>query len=178
MPYVFPKLEYLVCKTFNLKTLAMKMKFRLLFFLFISLSFSYSGFGQKLNPKYDSTLAEKLGADKYGMKNYFFVLLKTGENKSDNKAAKDSAFAGHMDNINKMVKEGKLIVAGPFGKNNHTFRGLFILQVASREEAEIALKSDPAIAKKYLEALIVPWYGSAALSEYLPASEKVNKFDF
>lgn len=32
--------------------------------------------------KFDQKLADSLGADQYGMKNYFLVILKTGENDS------------------------------------------------------------------------------------------------
>ncbi len=51
------------------------------------------------------------------MKNFVFVILKTGTNESTNKTFKDSCFTGHMNNINRLVKEKKLIVAGPMAKN-------------------------------------------------------------
>ena len=125
------------------------------------------------NPNYDAELANKLGADQYGMKQFVFVILKSGDNTDNDKALKTKAFAGHMANINRLVDEGKLIVAGPFGKNNNDFRGLFILDVATIEEAELLLQSDPAIKQRYLRAELYPWYGSAALSEYLEASDKI-----
>ena len=134
--------------------------------------------GQKINPKYDADLAKKLGADDYGMKSFIFVILKTGTNTSENKTNKDKAFAGHMNNINKLVKENKLIVAGPMGKNDKSYRGIFILNVATKEEAKKLLQSDPAIKAKYLEPELYEWYGSAALSEYLKASDKVWKKGF
>lgn len=127
------------------------------------------------NPNYDADLAKKLGADDYGMKSYIFVMLKTGSNASTNKAVRDSCFAGHMSNMNKMVEAKKLVVAGPMGKNDNNYRGIFILNVATKEEARELLKTDPAINAKYLAADIYEWYGSAALSEYLPASDKVWK---
>jgi uncharacterized protein YciI len=129
----------------------------------------------KTNPLYDSTLAKKLGADNYGMKNYFFVLLKTGRNKEGSKSAKDSAFAGHMANMDSLVNECIFIVAGPFGKNDKSYRGLFILNLKTKEEVEKVLATDPAIKGQWLEAEVVPWYGSAALPEYLPYSEKIWK---
>jgi uncharacterized protein YciI len=149
--------------------------------LFILLVFSLalaSGFSQTTNAKYDSTLAKKLGADDYGMKSYVMVILKTGTNTSTNQPFIDSCFGGHMANIKRMVEMGKLIIAGPFGKNEDSFRGIFILNVTSFDDANELLKGDPAIKEKLLEPVLYKWYGSAALPEYLPASDKVWKKGF
>jgi uncharacterized protein YciI len=127
------------------------------------------------NPKYDSLLAKKLGADDYGMKSYILVILKTGPNQTTDKTFINDKFKGHLDNMNRMVEEGKLIVAGPLGKNNKTYRGIFILNVTKFEEAEILLKTDPAIDSGLLEAELYNWYGSAALPEYLKYSDKIWK---
>ncbi|WP_235298045.1 YciI family protein [Portibacter marinus] len=132
---------------------------------------------QESNPNYDSALAEKLGADDYGMKTYVFVLLKSGENKSEDQDARSAAFAGHMKNINHLVKEEKLLVAGPMLKNDKDYRGIFILNVNSIEEAEELMLTDPAIAAGYLYPDMTLWYGSAALGEYLEASDKVWKIN-
>ena len=131
---------------------------------------------QTVNPDYDSTLAQKLGADDYGMKSYVFVILKTGNNTTTDKAFVDSCFAGHMANINRLVNEGKLIVAGPFGKNNNAYRGIFILNVKNIEEAQELVQTDPAINSKLLDADLYNWYGSAALPEYLEAALKIGKY--
>ncbi len=131
---------------------------------------------KKVNPNYDEALAKKLGADDNGMKMYVLVILKTGTNTTATKAETDSAFAGHMANMGKLVKENKLIVAGPFGKNDKTFRGLFILNTKSIDEAKEILATDPAYKAKLLDAELINWYGSAALAEYLPASKKVSKY--
>ena len=131
--------------------------------------------GQSYNPNYDSTLAMQLHADDYGMKMYFFVMLKTGSNTTTDKALKDSLFMGHMANINKMVDMGKLIVAGPMGKNDYQWRGIFILDAKNEEEVQQLLLNDPAITNKLLEPEISRWYGSAALPEYLKAADKIWK---
>lgn len=130
---------------------------------------------QKTNPNYDAELATKLGADDYGMKKFVFVILKTGKNESTDKALKDSCFAGHMNNIDRMVKENKLIVAGPIVKNEKNYRGIFILDLDDIEKARVLLQSDPAIKAEFLEPELYIWYGSAALSEYLDASDKIWK---
>lgn len=149
-----------------------------LFLIFILL-FSTLLYGQDKNdnPNYDAALAEKLEADDYGMKNYVFVILKTGSALTTNKDSVNTAFRGHMENINRLVKADKLIVAGPFFKNDDDYRGLFILDVPTIEEAEKLLQTDPAIKAKFLDAVLYKWYGSAALSEYLEASDKIWKIN-
>ena len=128
------------------------------------------------NPKYKKALADKLGGDDYGMKSYFLVILKTGTNKTTDNELINKSFRGHMDNINRLVKEDKLIVAGPFGKNENNYRGIFILNnIHSREEVNELLQTDPAIKNGLLDYESFPWYGSAALPEYLPFSEKIWK---
>lgn len=133
-------------------------------------------FSQTLNPDYDSTLAKKFGADDYGMKSYVFAILKTGTNTTTDKAFIDSCFSGHMANIVRLVNEGKLIVAGPLGKNDNTYRGIFIFNVATIEEAEELVQTDPAINSGLLDADLYRWYGSAALSEYLETSLKIGRY--
>jgi len=140
--------------------------------------FTGAVYGQKSNPNYDAELAEKLGADDYGMKTFVLVLLKTGTNDSTDEDARNTAFAGHMSNINRLVEEKKLIVAGPIEKNERTYRGLFILDTPTIEEARVLLQTDPAIKENYLASELFIWYGSAALSEYLEASDKVWKTGF
>lgn len=147
-------------------------------YLILFLLCSFAALSQNGNPKYDEALAKKLGADDYGMKNYIFVILTSGDNKSDNKKLKDSCFAGHMQNIKRLADLKKLVVAGPFGKNKTDFRGLFILDVRTVNEAMDLLSTDPAIKENFLKPELYPWYGSAALGEYLDASEKVWKKGF
>lgn len=134
-----------------------------------------TSFTQTENPNLDTALVRKLGADDYGMKSYMFVVLKSGENTTEPKESQQKLFMGHLANINRLAKEGKLVVAGPFGKNENDFRGLFILNVTTLEEAEALLETDPAIKADLLRAEIYPWYGSAALPQYLDDADKIWK---
>ena len=132
----------------------------------------------KTNPKFDKILADKLGGDDYGMKSYFLVILKTGSNTSTDKVYISENFKGHMENIQNLVAQGKLVVAGPLEKNEHSYRGIFILNnIKSIEEAKDLLYTDPAIKNKLLDFDLFKWYGSAALPEYLPYSDKIWKFN-
>lgn len=143
--------------------------------LFLFLLLNLTALTQNNNPNYDAELAKTLGADDYGMKKYILVILKTGTNTTTDKAVTDSLFTGHMDNIRRLVELNKLIVAGPLGKNDLTYRGIFILNVTTFEEANELLKTDPAIKEKLLTPELFNWYGSAALPEYLKASDKIWK---
>ena len=142
-------------------------------FLYLFLLTSLNVFAQKTSG-FDQKLADSLGADKNGMKMYQFVMLTTGPNTSISKDSVTLLFNGHMSNMGHLVRAGKLILAGPFGKNEKSMRGLFILNVATKEEAESLLETDPAIRNGLLQAEITPWYGSAALPMYLPYSEKIR----
>ena len=128
------------------------------------------------NPNYNKVLAEKLSGDEYGMKNYFLVILKTGENTTMTKELISESFRGHMKNINRLVEEKKLIIAGPLGKNENNYRGIFVLNnVKSIQEAKDLLQTDLAVKNGLLDYEIYTWYGSAALPEYLPFSDKIWK---
>lgn len=128
------------------------------------------------NPNYDAALAKELAADDFGMKSYIFVILKTGTAQIADKKLISEHFRGHMENINRLVEQKKLVVAGPFGKNDKQYRGLFILtNITNQEEAKALLQTDPAIKAGLLDVELYDWYGSAALSEYLKSSDKVWK---
>jgi uncharacterized protein YciI len=129
-------------------------------------------------PGYNKALADSLGADEYGMKSYVLVILKTGETKMDDGAKKDSLFAGHMANIGRLSKEGKLVVAGPIDENDKAYRGIFILNVATIEEATVLLATDPTIKAGILAPELYKWYGSAALPLYLKHHDVIQKESF
>lgn len=141
--------------------------------LFVNISCGINA--QKPNPEYDSTLARKLGADDRGMKSYVLVILKTGTSKIEPGARRDSLFAGHFSNMKKMADEGKLVIAGPMESNEKSYRGIFILNVKTIEEAKILLQNDPTVREKVFDTELFGWYGSAAISEYLEKAKKIEK---
>lgn len=147
-----------------------------LIFTILAVFYGLCTSAQTENPNYDKALAEKLGGDEYGMKNYVFAILKTGPAKVEDKEERNRLFRGHMDNINRLADQGKLVVAGPFGKNDKNYRGLFILNVATVEEAKTLVDTDPAVKAGMFEVELILWYGSAALGEYINTHEKIEKF--
>ena len=158
----------------HIKTIDMRNIIIGLLLISVSSAFGQTKDTKNTNPNFDKTLADKLGADDYGMKSYFLVILKTGTNTSTDKELVNQSFRVHLENINKLVKDEKLIVAGPLGKNEKNYRGIFILNnLKTIAEAKELLITDPAIKNKFLDYDIISWYGSAALSEYLPFSDKI-----
>ena len=114
-------------------------------------------------PTFDAALAQKLGADERGMRRYVLVVLKTGPNRMPDGDARKAMFAGHMANIGRLAKEGKLAVAGPFMASDSGWRGLYIFAVDSVDEAKALTDTDPVIVNGEMVAEYHPWYGSAAL---------------
>lgn len=147
------------------------MKVLITFFLLIS--FTNTITAQNQNPDYNEALAQELGADIYGMKIYVLAILKTGTNQDADPETVQQRFAGHMKNINRLADEDKLIVAGPMMANEKQYRGIFILDVSTLEEAEELLQTDPAIQEKLLDVDLFRWYGSAALAQYLEAADQI-----
>lgn len=145
---------------------------------FLLFACTLTGKTQELNPNYNKPLADSLGGDENGMKQYVLVILKTGSNDVKEKSIRENLFRGHMNNINKLAKEGKLIVAGPLQKNDKTYRGIFILNVKTIEEAKVLVDTDPAIKEKMLDGEFYVWYGSAALPMYLQFHNEVEKKKF
>ncbi len=130
---------------------------------------------QKAPPaNYDAALASKLKADDMGMHKYVMAFLKRGPNRPSDPAEARKLQEGHMANINRMAKEGKLVLAGPF-LDTGELRGIYIFNVATVAEAEALTDSDPAIKAGSLVMELHPWYGSAAIQEITAIHEKIAR---
>lgn len=167
------------CKILNFKLKVKLLKMKRIDLLMM-MSICLIGFpvlikAQVANKNYDEKLAKELKADEYGMKKYVLVILKTGNSGTLPKITQDSIFKGHMENINRLAAEGKLIVAGPMGKNEMNYRGIFIFDLEQIEEAKKLVDTDPVIKSKMMTAEYFPWYGSAALKETLKIHSKIEK---
>jgi uncharacterized protein YciI len=69
-----------------------------------------------------------------------------------------------MANIHRMAEEGSLVLAGPF-MDDGEYRGIYIFNVSTVEEARALTETDPAIKAGRLAMELHPWFGSAALME-------------
>lgn len=127
-------------------------------------------------PAFDAELAKKLGADERGMKMYVLCILKTGPKDAEIKGdERKEIFAGHFANIGRLADEGKLAVAGPFGKNDKSYRGLYIFNVTTIEEAEKLVVLDPAVKAGVFVPDLTLWYGSAAMMVVSETHKKIEK---
>lgn len=131
----------------------------------------------KINTAYDAALAQKLGADDYGMHKYVMAFLKTGPTKMEDKAKLAEVQKAHLRNINKLVNDGKLAVAGPF-MDGGDIEGIFIFDVQSVEEAKQLTETDPAVQAGLLTMELHPFYCSAALMEIPQLHKKLAKKSF
>jgi uncharacterized protein YciI len=95
------------------------------------------------------------------IKQFWMVILKTGPRDKviTDSAERSNLFKGHFSNMERLHKEGVLKVAGPFGKNDFTWRGLFILDCPTQAEAEQHIKTDPTVAAGVFIYDMIPWYG-------------------
>ncbi|MCB0283781.1 MAG: hypothetical protein H6627_14825 [Calditrichae bacterium] len=146
-------------------------------FLFIFLNCQQENSNQQAEQEtvvYDSTLAKQLNADKYGMKPYVLAFLKRGSSRSQDPEEAARLQRAHLDNISRLAKEGKLVLAGPF-MDDGDVRGIYIFNVETIEEARLLTESDPAIKAGRLEMELHPWYGSAALQMLLDLYPKITK---
>ena len=101
---------------------------------------------------------EENKSEEFNIKQYYFVMLVRGPNANEiDSLSLAKIQAGHMANIRKMGKEGKLKIAGPFGDDGH-WRGIFIFDVKTEEEVKELLKNDPAIQSGRLAYEIHPWF--------------------
>ena len=151
------------------------MLMKYFFTLAILCCLGFAANAQTQKPVYNKALADSLGADERGMKQYVLAILKTGTNTTTDKEELNKFFRGHMDNIGRLAKEGKLVVAGPLGKNDKTYRGIFILNVKTIEEAQKLVETDPAVKAKIFDVELYPWYGSAALPVHIETHNKISK---
>ena len=108
----------------------------------------------------DTATTQQAKSPEDQIEQYFFVLIKTGPNQNFDSAQKAKLFQGHMANINRLYYDGILKVAGPFGKNDYTWRGIFIFDCKTKEEAEKIAQSDPAVTAGLFAVEISPWYSA------------------
>lgn len=87
-------------------------------------------------------------------KSYTFVFLNNKPDKEVlSKEKADSIMQGHMNNIGRLAKEGKLLAAGPFEGGG----GIFILNTTSVDEANQWLATDPGVKAKRWNIEVLPY---------------------
>lgn len=99
-------------------------------------------------------LALCLGLGSANAQPFTFVFLNTNPGKPElPKEQVDSLMAGHMANIGRLAKEGKLLIAGPFYDGG----GIFVLATASKDTAWEWLRTDPAVRANRWNIELLPY---------------------
>ncbi len=109
-------------------------------------------------------------------RNYTFVILRSGEGAAKKDAEERKKIqAAHMANINRLAKEGVLLVAGPFGQPNPdpTQRGIFIFDASEIARAEEFTNTDPAVQAGVLAMELIPLRTRAPLRHALAVDLQV-----
>ncbi len=112
--------------------------------------FAFIGFSKPTKKQVSDTIKKE-------MKQYYFVMLTIGNNRTQDSATAQEIQKAHLENIGRLAKAGKIVVAGPFGDDGN-WRGIFIFDAATKEEVEQLLQSDRAISSGRLAYEIHPWW--------------------
>ena len=137
----------------------MKILFFFVFVSFVVIACS----NEHHTPQSSTTQVEKYDLNKDTsffageMKRYWLVLLKKGPNRNQDSISAEKIQAAHMANINRLGKEGKLIMAGPIGIEDD-LRGIFIMNCADSAEVENFVKTDSAVITGRLIMKYYPWW--------------------
>ena len=101
-----------------------------------------------------------------GMRVYYMVFLRRGPAWTSAVTPEATRISqGHRANIDRLTKEGLMVVAGPFEgtSGDRALTGIFILRVDSMEAAKAAVDTDPAVRAGRFVYEIVPWWGPESL---------------
>ena len=101
----------------------------------------------------------------YEMKQYWLVLLFSGGVRSQDTATASKIQKAHINNIERLAAEGKIIMAGPMGDNGN-LRGIFIMDGKDSSEIANHIKVDSAIVTGRLRFEIHPWWTAKGKYEF------------
>ena|SRR5687767_1284875 len=91
------------------------------------------------------------------MKRYWLVFLKKGPNRNHDSVSAAKIQEAHLANINRLAKEGKIIMAGPMGTDGD-LRGIFIMDCKDSTEVESFVNTDTAVITGRLRMEYYPWW--------------------
>ena len=91
------------------------------------------------------------------MKRFWLVELKKGPNRNQDSAARVKIQAAHIANIERLAKEGMIIMAGPIGIEDD-LQGIFLMNCKDSSEVESFVKTDTAVMTGRLIMKYYPWW--------------------
>lgn len=93
------------------------------------------------------------------MKKYWLVQLLKGPNRGGDKETSQRIQAAHLANIDRLWKEGVVVMAGPMGYSYDTdWRGIFIMDAKDSTTAASYIKTDSAVITGRLRFELHPWW--------------------
>jgi uncharacterized protein YciI len=121
-------------------------------------------FVPRIHPWYAAKGIMKAPELPFKMSTYYLGFLRRGPKWTPERTPETARIQeGHMANINRLAKTGKLVLAGPFTDDGE-IRGVFIFKTESAEEAKMLADSDPAVSAGRLVLELHPWMvGKGAL---------------
>jgi uncharacterized protein YciI len=101
-----------------------------------------------------------------GMSQYYLVFLRRGPAWTTAVTPETTKVSeGHRANLDRLTKEGTLVVAGPVMESlgNPPIAGILILRVASAAEAKAIVEGDPGVKAGRFTYEMAPWLGPTTL---------------
>jgi uncharacterized protein YciI len=101
-----------------------------------------------------------------GMSQYYLVFLRRGPAWTAAVTPESSKVSqGHMANLQRLTKEGTLVVAGPLMEplGDPVIAGILILRVSSAAAAKALVEGDPAVKAGRFTYEMAPWLGPTTL---------------
>jgi uncharacterized protein len=127
--------------------------------------YSFTGSPAKQTNGITSVLPLKDTSPKYEMKQYWLTFLYKGTNRNHDSATSARIQAAHIANIERLAKEGKIIMAGPMGYNKD-LRGIFIIDAKDSAQAASYVNTDSAIITGRLRFEVHPWWTAKGKYEF------------
>ena len=100
--------------------------------------------------------------DDHSMRRYVMAFLSRGPNRPATPEASETIFRGHLANIGRLKRGGKILISGPF-MDDGDLKGILLFDTESIEEARDLCDSDPAIAAGVFRVELKPWYGAKGI---------------
>ena len=91
------------------------------------------------------------------MKRFWLVELRKGPNRNQDSASRVKIQAAHIANIERLAKEGKIIMAGPIGIEDD-LQGIFLMNCSDSTEVEKFVQTDTAVITGRLIMKYYPWW--------------------
>ena len=101
----------------------------------------------------------------YQMKQYWLALLYKGPNRMQDSVSGARIQKAHLQNIESLHQQGKIIMAGPMGTNGD-LRGIFIMDAKDSVEAASYINTDSAVITGRLRFELLPWWTAKGKYEF------------